>query len=474
MNKDLVKRCDSIIKNCVVNSAINYNTLIKELDKNKHYRTDGQHNNAVQYLCEHNVIIIERKKVSRKNFTSDELEFLKSIIKIAKDDNNIIERSMINIYFTDEFKSLVAYRYLSEQGYTIIEDEISNEDTDYNDYNENELDLISDDISDINELDEYLTDDLEDITEDENKSKVNNYEYDPNILVIDSVKQYFNEISKYPLLSVEEERKLTKAYKETKDENIRLKLICHNLRLPVSIAKYYAPKCDMELQDLIQYGNIGLLSAIDRFDPARNLRISTYATLWIRQAILRGIGNDNRTIRMPIHASEQAHKNRKSKYILEKELGRPCTEDELLDYINTNKLYVTSINYISREMLRLFEAAYENSKVSIYTPIGEDEDSELIEFIEAPNVATDIAAEMGLVKDILTETIEKTLNEREQAVIKLRFGMNNAGRCYTLQDVAVQFGVTRERIRQIECKAIRKLRNPKVKRILKDLLETGY
>ena len=272
----------------------------------------------------------------------------------------------------------------------------------------------------------------------------------------DPVRMYLKEIGRIPLLSSEEEIELAKRMEEG-DEEAKKKLSEANLRLTVSIAKRYSGR-GMQFLDLIQEGNLGLIKAVEKFDYRKGYKFSTYATWWIRQAVTRAIADQSRTIRIPVHMVETMNRvNRTSRRLLQ-EYGREPTPEEIAEAMNLPVERVLEISKISQE------------PVSLETPIGEEEDSHLGDFIQDEHipVPADEAAHT-----LLREQLEKvmdTLSEREQKVLALRFGLED-GKPHTLEEVGREFQVTRERIRQIEAKALRKLRHPTRSRKLRDFLE---
>ena len=276
------------------------------------------------------------------------------------------------------------------------------------------------------------------------------------ISVEDPVRMYLKEIGKVPLLSAEEEIELAQRM-EKGDESAKARLCEANLRLVVSIAKRYVGR-GMLFLDLIQEGNLGLIKAVEKFDYRKGYKFSTYATWWIRQGITRAISDQARTIRIPVHMVETINKLIRVSRQLLQELGREPTPEEIADEMNTPVEKVREILKISQE------------PVSLETPIGEEEDSHLGDFIQDDNVPVPAdAAAFNLLKEQLSEVLN-TLTEREQKVLRLRFGLDD-GRARTLEEVGKEFSVTRERIRQIEAKALRKLRHPSRSRILRDYLE---
>lgn len=272
----------------------------------------------------------------------------------------------------------------------------------------------------------------------------------------DPVKAYLKEIGQVPLLSAEEEQTLARAARAG-DADARRRLSEANLRLVVSVAKRYAGR-GLPFLDLIQEGNLGLMKAAEKFEPDRGFKFSTYATWWIRQAITRAIADQARTIRIPVHMVETINKLIRVSRQLLQELGREPTPEEIAAEMNMPVERVREILKISQE------------PVSLETPIGEEEDSHLGDFIQDDNVPVPAdAAAFTLLKEQLEEVLG-TLTEREQKVLTLRFGLED-GRARTLEEVGKEFNVTRERIRQIEAKALRKLRHPSRSRKLKDYLE---
>ncbi len=277
-----------------------------------------------------------------------------------------------------------------------------------------------------------------------------------SVSIEDPVRMYLKEIGKVPLLSAEEEVALAQRM-EIGDQEAKNKLAEANLRLVVSIAKRYVGR-GMLFLDLIQEGNLGLIKAVEKFDYRKGYKFSTYATWWIRQAITRAIADQARTIRIPVHMVETINKLIRVSRQLLQELGREPTPEEIAEEM---KMPVEKV----REILKISQ-----EPVSLETPIGEEEDSHLGDFIQDDQVPVPAdAAAFELLKEQLNEVLD-TLTEREQKVLRLRFGLDD-GKARTLEEVGRQFNVTRERIRQIEAKALRKLRHPSRSRKLKDYLE---
>ena len=343
----------------------------------------------------------------------------------------------------------------------------------YNEINDffHEFELDPEDIDKILEILESnnvdilrITDDDDDAVDDEiildEKDEVDLEKIDlsvpDGISIEDPVRMYLKEIGKVPLLSAEEEIELAKRMEEG-DLEAKKKLSEANLRLVVSIAKRYVGR-GMLFLDLIQEGNLGLIKAVEKFDYRKGYKFSTYATWWIRQAITRAIADQARTIRIPVHMVETINKLIRVSRQLLQELGREPLPEEIAEEMNMPVERVREILKISQE------------PVSLETPIGEEEDSHLGDFIQDDNVPVPSdAAAFTLLKEQLVEVLG-TLTEREQKVLRLRFGLDD-GRARTLEEVGKEFNVTRERIRQIEAKALRKLKHPSRSRKLKDYLD---
>ena len=305
-----------------------------------------------------------------------------------------------------------------------------------------------------------ITDDDDDILIDDEDNDVEVEKIDlsvpDGVSIEDPVRMYLKEIGKVPLLTAEEEIELAKRM-ELGDQEAKKRLAEANLRLVVSIAKRYVGR-GMLFLDLIQEGNLGLIKAVEKFDYRKGYKFSTYATWWIRQAITRAIADQARTIRIPVHMVETINKLIRVSRQLLQELGREPTPEEIADEMNMPVDRVREILKISQE------------PVSLETPIGEEEDSHLGDFIQDDNVPVPAdAAAFTLLKEQLVEVLS-TLTDREQKVLRLRFGLDD-GRARTLEEVGKEFNVTRERIRQIEAKALRKLRHPSRSRKLKDYLD---
>ena len=357
---------------------------------------------------------------------------LQELLALAKKKKNMLEYQEINDHFKD-------FALSPEQIDKIL---------DFLEANHVDVLRITDDDDDI------LIDD-EDVENDVEMEKID-LSVPDGVSIEDPVRMYLKEIGKVPLLTAEEEIELAKRM-ELGDEEAKKRLAEANLRLVVSIAKRYVGR-GMLFLDLIQEGNLGLIKAVEKFDYRKGYKFSTYATWWIRQAITRAIADQARTIRIPVHMVETINKLIRVSRQLLQELGREPLPEEIAKELDMPVERVREILKISQE------------PVSLETPIGEEEDSHLGDFIQDDNVPVPAeAAAQTLLKEQLDEVLD-TLTEREQKVLRLRFGMND-GRARTLEEVGKEFDVTRERIRQIEAKALRKLRHPSRSRKLRDYLD---
>ncbi|HIT13290.1 MAG TPA: RNA polymerase sigma factor RpoD [Candidatus Scatomonas merdigallinarum] len=368
------------------------------------------------------------------------MEKLKGLQELAKKKKNVLENREVKDYFHDtplnDQQMEKVYQYLEAHGIDVLR--ISENDADVD-----SLLLLSDD--DIN-LDDEEEVDMENL----------DLSVPEGISIEDPVRMYLKEIGKVPLLSAEEEIDLAQRM-EQGDESAKKRLAEANLRLVVSIAKRYVGR-GMLFLDLIQEGNLGLIKAVEKFDYRKGYKFSTYATWWIRQAITRAIADQARTIRIPVHMVETINKLIRVSRQLLQELGREPTPEEIAEEMHMSVERVREILKISQE------------PVSLETPIGEEEDSHLGDFIQDDNVPVPAdAAAFTMLKEQL-EDVLSTLTDREQKVLRLRFGLDD-GRARTLEEVGKEFNVTRERIRQIEAKALRKLRHPSRSRKLKDYLD---
>lgn len=340
-------------------------------------------------------------------------------------------------------KGVLTYEELAEslKGLELDSDSL---DELYNAFHENNIEIISEDF-----------DDADDTTDEGDALSLEDVALPKNASINDPVRMYLKEIGKISLLSSDEELALSKRVEEGDEEAKRI-LAESNLRLVVSIAKRYVGR-NLSFLDLIQEGNIGLMKAVDKFDASKGYKFSTYATWWIRQAITRAIADQAKTIRVPVHMVETINKLKRIQRQMTLELNREPTEEELAKKMGTTEEKVREIFKISQDPL------------SLETPIGEEDDSHLGDFLKDES---SMSPEEYTINEVLKDEIEEvlcTLTPREEEVLKLRFGLKG-GTCHTLEEVGNMFGVTRERIRQIEAKALRKLRHPSRSRKLKDYL----
>ena len=377
--------------------------------------------------------------MDKENTNVDEqqkmLTIMNELVELGKKKENVLELSEIEKVFADQGMELdddkteKVFEYLENKGIVAMVPESDTED-----------DIILD------VEDEPTEEELENIE----------MAVPDGVSIEDPVRMYLKEIGKVPLLTAEEEKDLAMKM-EAGDMEAKKRLAEANLRLVVSIAKRYVGR-GMLFLDLIQEGNLGLIKAVEKFDYRKGYKFSTYATWWIRQAITRAIADQARTIRIPVHMVETINKLIRVQRQLLQELGREPYPEEIAEKMGLPVERVREIQKISQE------------PVSLVTPIGEEEDSHLGDFIQDDNVPVPAeAAAFTLLKEQLVEVLG-TLTEREQKVLCLRFGLED-GRARTLEEVGKEFDVTRERIRQIEAKALRKLRHPSRSRKLKDYLD---
>ena len=380
---------------------------------------------------------------------------LEELVAYGNDHGGSIESAYISelmgVYCKTVDQIEQVYDYLEGRGFSIL-NKAEDPDAEPDDPNEQALRKLEADLGSLDDLgafdDDVLLDTDDDILPADN-DELNNI---ANAMSDDPVKQYLREIGNFGLLSVDEEIELATKILDG-DREAKRRLTEANLRLVVSIAKRYVGR-GLSFLDLIQEGNLGLIKAVDKFDYTKGYKFSTYATWWIRQAITRSIADQSRTIRIPVHMSEVINKTYRVSRNLLQELGREPTETELAEAMNMPVEKVREVLKISAD------------PISMDTPIGEEDDSHLGDFIKdeqtpGPEEATSYM--------MLQEQIEKLLNtltERERRVLKLRFGLVD-GRQRTLEEVGKEFNVTRERIRQIEAKALRKLRHPSRAKLLK-------
>ena len=365
-------------------------------------------------------------------------EKLVELLELAKKKKNVLEYQEINDFFKDQPLEVdqmeKVFDFLEASGVDVLR------------ITGNDEEMMLDDDLDMDKLDDEEEVELDKI----------DLSVPEGVSIEDPVRMYLKEIGKVSLLTADGEIELAKRM-EQGDEAAKKRLAEANLRLVVSIAKRYVGR-GMLFLDLIQEGNLGLIKAVEKFDYRKGYKFSTYATWWIRQAITRAIADQARTIRIPVHMVETINKLIRVSRQLLQELGREPTPEEIAEEMDMSVDRVREILKISQE------------PVSLETPIGEEEDSHLGDFIQDDNVPVPAdAAAFTLLKEQLIEVLG-TLTEREQKVLRLRFGLDD-GRARTLEEVGKEFNVTRERIRQIEAKALRKLRHPSRSRKLKDYLD---
>ncbi|MCI5994971.1 MAG: RNA polymerase sigma factor RpoD [Blautia sp.] len=364
-------------------------------------------------------------------------KILLGLIEKAKLKKNVLEYNEISDAFAslelDEDKMDLVLEYLEKNNIDIMQNGVKDDNGD---------DLLIDN-------DDMILEDTEEV------ELIDDVDVLEGVSTEDPVRMYLKEIGNVPLLTTEQEVALARRVEEG-DEEAKKALTEANLRLVVSIAKKYVGR-GMPFLDLIQEGNMGLMKAVDKFDYTKGYKFSTYATWWIRQAITRGIADTGRTIRVPVHMVETINKTLRMTRTLLQELGREPTPEEVAEKLNVPVSRVREVLKISRD------------PVSLDTPIGEEDDSHLGDFIEDDSALSPAdSAAFSMLKEELGAALE-SLTDRERQVVRLRFGLED-GRARTLEEVGKEFNVTRERIRQIEAKALRKLRHPSRSKRLKDFL----
>ena len=384
------------------------------------------------------------KKIGEEMENQEKLEEMKDV-KVEKKDKKLDAEKVQEIVKKAKAKGKITYEELAKELENTNPDQI---DKVFDAFEEMGVNILNDDFEDepdIDDLKEVENLKLDEITE-------TSYE---GISVDDPVRMYLREIGKIPLLSYDKELELAKRILEG-DEEAKQELAEANLRLVVSIAKKYVGR-GMLFLDLIQEGNMGLIKAVEKFDYTKGFKFSTYATWWIRQAITRAIADQARTIRIPVHMVETINRLiRTSRHLLQ-QLGREPTPEEIAKEMDMSVEKVMEIQKIAQD------------PVSLETPIGEEDDSHLGDFIQdEDSPAPQDAASYTLLREQLEEVM-KTLTPREAKVLRLRFGLDD-GKARTLEEVGKEFDVTRERIRQIEAKALRKLRHPSRSKKLRDYM----
>lgn len=410
------------------------NNEVKNLNDQNIYKETGSEQ---QQEVEKQLLESQKNENQEKQPAKKSTENKSEGKKMSEEKKSLIREKVREIISLGQSKGFLTYSEIQEI-LDKVELDASQIENIYDTLESMGIDVVDDRVSE----EELLKDDLENLPE--------------GIAIDDPVRMYLKEIGKIPLLTPEEEIELAKRI-EQGDEEAKKRLAEANLRLVVSIAKRYVGR-GMLFLDLIQEGNLGLLKAVEKFDYRKGYKFSTYATWWIRQAITRAIADQARTIRIPVHMVETINKLVRVSRQLLQEKGREPTPEEIAKEMNMPVEKVREILKIAQE------------PVSLETPIGEEEDSHLGDFIPDDDaLAPSEAAAHSMLKEQLMEVLD-SLNEREKKVLKLRFGLED-GRARTLEEVGREFNVTRERIRQIEAKALRKLRHPSRSKKLKDFLE---
>lgn len=418
------------------------------------------------------VLMKKEKNTKTNNIQEDNLN--EEAIKIIEEEVSEEKRqSMYNLIDASRQKGFIEYRDIEDglDKYDLSEDEIlsfydaldavqitivdsKNSDEEEIDL-EKDLDIVSDDEDEDIDLDELRSFE-EELSKEDKLEAIREKGKNKVVITDDPVRMYLKEIGRIPLLTYEEEVELAKRI-EAGDQQAKDQLAEANLRLVVSIAKRYVGR-GMQFLDLIQEGNMGLIKAVDKFEHKKGFKFSTYATWWIRQAITRAIADQARTIRIPVHMVETINKLVRAQRQLVQELGRDPLPEEVAELMNMDVEKVREVQKIAQE------------PVSLETPIGEEEDSHLGDFIPDEEILSPSdAATNTMLREQLISVLD-TLTDRERKVLALRFGLDD-GRTRTLEEVGQAFDVTRERIRQIEAKALRKLKHPSRSKKLRDFLE---
>lgn len=514
MNKDLIKRCETLAKTIAVDNVIKYDMLVEELNKNKHYRTESQRLNAVNYFNEHGITIDYDNKTNElksstdtlkedqhtsniklSKLSNDDIDSLNSLISEAKNNNAQITIDMIEAIFEPALVTTVRDYLKSQNLYSDNESTLYMSDTeddpiyrlcreshsidDEANYTMNDYSQYEDDLMSINRDSEDSSDDEdEDDESSENDELQIDYEakasaFENNANYSESFKIYLREISNYDVLSREQETEIARRYVKTRNLRDRNTLINHNLKLVVSIAKKYMGH-GLTMMDLVQNGNIGLMSAVDKFDPEMGYKLSTYATWWIKQSIVRSLSNEARIIRLPVHATEQGYRIKLAINELGRKLNREPSVEEICKYMNENKLYAKSVDHITEDDIKLYMSFYDvnNTVVSLDTPVNAsdgDSDTTIGDFIAAEQPSPEKCTVSRDVENSVKDVMRKVLNHKQYTVICYRYGLNG-GQPMTLEEIGKMYNVSRERIRQVESKALRILgRSIKSRRILLDL-----
>ena len=464
MSKKLIQKCNSIEKHFVKDNILNYDDLINELNKNADFRSVFQKNAALKYFQDKGVTIIMPDKKSDIN--SDQLE---KLINMAKLNNSKVDDFMILDVFPQEQFSVIK-KYL--KAVNMYDEQVFPDSDIYDKKSVKELDIAKSTLSaETAETTEYIEDTNQDYAEEdeettENITNIQNYEFSS-----DTFKMYLNDIARFELLTPEEEFETFMAYKNG-NLKAKEKLVNHNLRLVVSIAKKYVGS-GLPIMDLIQTGNVGLITAVDKFDPELGNKFSTYAVYWIKQSILRSLSNDARLIRLPVHATEQGGKIKLARKQLFDKLNREPSVKEICDYMNENKMYSSSVTHLDEISIKLYMDFYDaNCVVSLDTPVNTDTDSDSVlgDFIPSNTKDPEAEAIGSSLSNAVYQVMHEFLNAKEIDIINYRFGLNGCPKL-TLDEIGKKYNVTRERIRQIEAKALHKLRRPRSRIALVDFLK---
>ena len=464
MSKKLIQKCSSIEKHFVKDNILNYDDLINELNKNADFRSAFQKNAALKYFRDKGVTIIMPDKESDINSAQ-----LEKLINMAKLNNSKVDDFMILDVFPQEQFSVIK-KYL--KAVNMYDEQVFPDSDIYDKKSVKELDIAKSTLSaETAETAEYIEDTSQTYAEEdeettENTTNIQNYEFSS-----DTFKMYLNDIARFELLTPEEEFETFMAYKNG-NLKAKEKLVNHNLRLVVSIAKKYVGS-GLPIMDLIQTGNVGLITAVDKFDPELGNKFSTYAVYWIKQSILRSLSNDARLIRLPVHATEQGGKIKLARKQLFDKLNREPSVKEICDYMNENKMYSSSVTHLDEISIKLYMDFYDaNCVVSLDTPVNTDTDSDSVlgDFIPSNAKDPEVEAIGSSLSNAVYQVMHEFLSAKEIDIINYRFGLNGYPKL-TLDEIGKKYNVTRERIRQIEAKALHKLRRPRSRIALVDFLK---
>lgn len=477
LSKQITKKCASIEKKFLRNNFILYEDIMDELAKNKHYKTDYQKEMALEYFRQKNIMVIKHSDLRLTNISVDDPEIialnlsvndiieLDRLITVANRDQLKIDNFTINATFKN-INSAALVRYLIRHNlYELADPFTSDEDNDttydYNEKIQKDLNIAPIDTS------------SDSISDGENDLDTDRIEIDENLNDIsDLVKIYLKEIGKFGTLTADQETELFLKYANG-DMHARETIINHNLKLVVSVATRYR-NFGLPFMDVIQFGNLGLMKAVEKFDITLGNKFSTYAVWWIKQSIMRGISTDSRQVRLPVHVTEQSMRISRARGALRDELHREPSNEELVKFINSHSEYLTASNKKITEFdvyccLSLYNL---DSVVYLDTPVNSadgDCDTCLGDYIPAEVVDPEEEATRTAISEALRSVLDEHLNEKQRFVIVSRFGLNGE-LPMTLEQVGEKMNITRERVRQIEAKALMKLRrSPRIRRVLSEL-----